>query len=130
MYLFEADTCPHDLRVQTEAVETPQFTAGENTVFPATTVEASADSWSPESLFFCFSHFSVFSPYNTTLASLEYKTSLFTAEFCHHSSALVSALAGKPLECFFWQSLFWQHKPGPPVISLPWLPFAAHLEPD
>lgn len=64
-------------------------------------------------------YFSVLSHYNTTLASLKYKTSLFTAEFCQHSSVLerVNALACKPLKNFLWQSLFWQHKPGPPVMS-------------
>lgn len=67
MYLFEADTCPCGLRVQTGAIETPKFTAGENKIFPATTVEASTMILEAQE-----AHFSLFSHYNITLASLEY----------------------------------------------------------
>lgn len=55
MYLFEADTCPHGLRAQTGTIETPQLTAGLNTIFPATTVKVSATIIEVQKAYFLFS---------------------------------------------------------------------------
>lgn len=34
VFLFEADTCQHSLGQQTGGIKAPQFTAGENILFP------------------------------------------------------------------------------------------------